>query len=96
MFYTVPSALYDLLLARLTDAIGDGSYFSGVLTFDFDTCSCLLRASLIVCRRTEQLPEGSFRVIDDLLPVWWEFHTASADAGELLNDFSFDEVRQRL
>ena len=52
-------------------------------------------ASVIVYRRVERLPEGDRDVIADLVPVWWEFHTAD-DGGEVLNDFSFSELRAYL
>ncbi len=94
MFFEVPLELYDEIRTRLTEAVGDKNYFSGTLAFLFEGISCRLRTSVIVCRRTERLPEGTFSVIDDLVPVWWEFHTESDDAGEMLNDFSFDELRR--
>ncbi len=93
MFLTVTPELYQEILARLTDAIGDRNYFSGSLEFVFEGIACRLRTSVIVSRRTELLPEGTFEVIDDLVPVWWEFHTESDEAGEMLNDFSFGELR---
>ncbi len=94
MFFEVPLELYDEIRARLTEAIGDENYFSGTLTFPFEGIFCRLQTSVIVYRRTERLPEGTFSVITDLVPVWWEFHTESDDAGEMLNDFSFDELRR--
>ena len=71
MFLTVTPELYQEILARLTDAIGDRNYFSGSLEFVFEGIACRLRTSVIVYRRTELLPEGTFEVIDDLVPVWW-------------------------
>ena len=50
---------------------------------------------MIVYRRRERLPEGDRDAIADLVPVWWEFHTA-VNGGEVLNDFSFSEVRALL
>ncbi len=94
MFFEVPPELYDEIRTRLTEAVGDENYFSGTLTFPFEDISCRMRTSVIVYRRTERLPEGTFSVIDDLVPVWWEFRTESDDAGEMLNDFSFDELRR--
>lgn len=94
MFFEVPLELYDEIRTRLTEAVGDENYFSGTLAFPFGDIFCRLRTSVIVYRRTERLPEGTFPVIDDLVPVWWEFHTESDDAGEVLNDFSFDELRR--
>ncbi|MDE5963388.1 MAG: hypothetical protein K2G58_05120 [Alistipes sp.] len=93
MFFTVTPELYDETSARLFELIGDENYFSGSLNFVFEGVSCRLRTSVIVYRRTERLPEGTFSVIVDLVPVWWEFHTESDEAGEMLNDFSFSELR---
>ena len=31
--------------------------------------------------------------VKDVVPVWWEFHTEAED-GEMLNDFSFNELRK--
>lgn len=94
MFFEVPLELYDEIRTRLTEAVGDENYFSGTLAFPFKGIFCRLRTSVIVYRRTERLPEGTFSVIDDLVPVWWEFHIESDEAGEVLNDFSFDELRR--
>ena len=91
MMYSVSSELYLEVAARLAEAIGGGSYFSGSLTFPFGDMECRLTASVIVYRRRERLPEGD----PDLVPVWWEFHTVGSD-GEALNDFSFSEVRALL
>lgn len=96
MFYTVTPACYDELCTRLTDAIGGRNYFSGTLAFDCEGVECTLVLSAVVYRRTERAPEGCCEPICDLVPVWWEFHTRPASGDELLNDFSFDEVRRRL
>ena len=88
MIYSVSTELYLEVAARLAEAIGGGSYFS----FAFGDTECRLTASVIVYRRVERLPEGDRDVIADLVPVWWEFHTAG-DGGEVLNDFSFSELR---
>ena len=95
MMYSVSSELYLEVAARLAEAIGGGSYFSGSLTFPFGDMECRLTASVIVYRRRERLPEGDRDAIADLVPVWWEFPTVRSD-GEALNDFSFSEVRALL
>ena len=58
MMYSVSSELYLEVAARLAEAIGGGSYFSGSLTFPFGDMECRLTASVIVYRRVERLPEG--------------------------------------
>mgnify|MGYP001511051275 FL=1 len=95
MIYSVSTELYLEVAARLAEAIGGGSYFSGSLSFAFGDTECRLTASAIVYWRVERLPEGDRDVIADLVPVWWEFHTAG-DGGEVLNDFSFSELRAYL
>ena len=94
MFYPVTPELYHETLIHLTDAIGAANYYSGTVAFDFDGIACRLLTSVIVYRRTERLPEGEYSLLTDLVPVWWEFHTESDEEGELLNDFSFDELRR--
>ena len=95
MMYSVSSELYLEVAARLAEAIGGGSYFSGSLTFPFGDMECRLTASVIVYRQRISAPDGQADVISRLVPVWWEFHTVRSD-GEALNDFSFSEVRALL
>ena len=95
MMYSVSTELYLDAAARLRDAIGDGSYFSGTLNFVYGEVECRLTASVIVYRERVRYPEGDRDEISDLVPVWWEFHTAD-EAGEFLNDFSFSELRSLL
>ena len=92
MMYSVSTELYLEVASRLRDAIGDGSYFSGTLTFDFGGVACRLTVSVIVCRERVRYPEGDRDEISDLVPVWWEFHTTGPE-GEMPNDFTFSEVR---
>lgn len=63
MIYSVSSELYLEVAARLAEAVGGGSYFSGSLTFPFGDTECRLTASVIVYRRRERLPEGDRDVI---------------------------------
>lgn len=95
MMYSVSSELYLEVAARLAEAIGGGSYFSGSLAFPFGDMECRLTASLIVYRQRERFLEGDRDAIADLVPVWWEFHT-TGDGGEVLNDFSFACLRTYL
>lgn len=89
--YCVLPELYLETAARLSDAIGDGNYFSGSVEFLFGDVACRLTASVIVYRSRISLPEGDRRPVTDLVPVWWEFHTIGDD-GEMLNDFGFSEL----
>ncbi len=92
MMYSVSTELYEEVAARLSEAIGGGSYFSGSLTFEWAGITCRLTASVIVYHKRVCFPEGDRDEISDLVPVWWEFHTTGCE-GEMLNDFTFSEVR---
>ena len=89
--YEITSRLYEETAERLCDAIGSGTYFTGSIEFNFEDTECRLTATVIVYRRHVELPEGEYEAIDDIVPVWWEFHTTGDD--EMLNDFSFATLK---
>lgn len=95
MIYSVSDALYEETKRRLVEQIADRGYFSGSVAFAFEGMECQLVTSCFVRRRRLVLPEGATEPVSDLVPVWWEFHTADAEA-ERLNDFSFASLRARL
>lgn len=91
--YTVTPRLYEIAARNLLDAIDDRHYFSGSVSFTFEDAECRLTASLIIYRKHCEMPEGVRTVIDDIVPVWWEFST-EGNEGEMLNDFSFGELKE--
>jgi len=91
--YRVSSALYNELAWRLAERIGRDGYFSGSIELETAGAECRLVLSAVVYRRRETMPEGESEIISDLVPVWWEFHTATEE-GEAINDFSFGELRK--
>ena len=90
--YSISPELYRQVTGRLSDAIGDGDYFSGSLDFVFGPVSCRLVVTVIVYRARVVLPEGERRPVADVVPVWWEFRT-DAGEGPTDNDFSFSELK---
>ncbi len=86
---------YELLLERLTEAVGGRHYFNGTVRaqgtgVDFQlTCSC------VVYRSAVEMPDGRRDEVTDLVPVWWELRSVGDD-GEVDNDFSFDTMRELL
>lgn len=90
--YSVSAELYREVTARLEAAIGDKGYFSGRIEGETDEVAWRLTVSVMVYRKRVSLPEGGEERIADAVPVWWEFHTTVPE-GEVLNDFSFAEVR---
>lgn len=93
--YLITPELYDLATDLLVERIGRSDYFSGTVEFEYGDVECRLTVSLIIYRRIERLPEGDRDCIDDVVPVWWEFHT-STEGSEVPNGFSFSEIRDRL
>ena len=95
MIYSVSIDLYEEVKERLLDAIDGRGYFSGHIDLTYEGWECRLVVSCFVHRREERLPEGTIHPVRDLVPVWWEFHTADREA-ERLNDFSFSYLRRLL
>ena len=93
MIYSVSPELYEQTARVLCDQIAERtSFLSGTFRFETQGIECALRTSFLIFRENEIYPEGSKKVIVDLIPVWWEFHTYH-QSEELLNDFSFEELR---
>lgn len=93
MTYPIIPELYGIVARKLLDEIGEKSFYSGSFSFDYGSKECRFVASIVIYRSKECLPEGDADRIDDLVPVWWEFHT-SDQAGERPNDFSFSELKE--
>ena len=83
--FQVSSELYDEIAIRLREAFGGGGFYSG-------SVECAVGETLC---SDDRWPEGCRRRLTDVVPVWWEFHTVTAD-GEVPNDFSFAELRPSL
>lgn len=89
----ISTEIYQAIARRLKAAVGDTNYFNGTVEYETEEFYSTLTLTSIVCRRNESLPEGDFSRIADLVPVWWEFSTVQ-ECGEVLNDFSFAELKQ--
>ncbi len=91
--YEISSELYLEVAQQLAVRFGDEGYFSGSIELEHREAECHLCLSAVIYRERVQLPEGrTVERIADVVPVWWEFHTF-INGVEVLNDFSFGEVR---
>lgn len=88
----ISSEFYDEVACRLLDAIGSKGYFSGSIECEVAGIACRLTASIILYRTRDERPDGDRFPITDAVPVWWEFHTVTPE-GEVINDFSFAELK---
>ena len=94
--YTISSKVYLEVAERLSALIGSLNYYSGWFEFESDELFCRMVLSIFIHRHKETLPEGRVvDVIDNIIPVWWEFHT-TLEQGEVLNDFDFAELKEYL
>ena len=91
--YDVLPELYQEVATKIIDQVGRRGYYSDALDFEWNGVECHMVLSAVVYRRTEQYPEGKSSVVADMVPVWWEFHTF-IDGEEVLNNFSFNEMRE--
>lgn len=93
--FTISDRLYAEIAEKLLEAIGRRSYFSGSVTLCDGDTECKLLTSLVIIRTTAEMPEGECDRIEEIIPVWWELSTA-VDGVEILNDFSFGDLKNFL
>lgn len=85
---------YMAVASKLVEAVGESGFFSGSVSVDTPEFYSTLTVSVIVYSEAVGTPEGVCERISDMVPVWWEFTTVLPEAGEILNDFSFGELRR--
>lgn len=91
----IDNKTYAEIARLLRDEIGDADYFNGSIDYDTDEFYSTLTTTSIIFRTETHCPDGVFRPITDVIPLWWEFTTTQA-TGETLNDFSFSELKPYL
>lgn len=94
--YTVSDRLIQVLADELLSRIGRNDYYSGSFDFEFEDICCQMVLSAVVYRDYYEDFEGSGYCVSDLSPVWWEFHTYDEEGDEILNDFSFNYLREHI
>lgn len=91
--YEITCSIYEKAAQKLCDELGRNGYYSGKIDFTHEEAECQMKASLIIYHKRLELPEGDIDIIEDLVPVWWEFHTY-IDGDEVLNDFDFSILKE--
>ena len=91
--YEISSEIYEKAALKLCDEMDDNGYYSGVINFTHGDAECRMVVSLIIYHKQVEMPEGRFVQIEDIVPVWWEFHTL-IDGVERINDFDFATFKE--
>ena len=91
--YQISSELYVEIVENLFNQLEGRGYYSGSFSFEYCGITCRMVLSAIVHYEPKDVSGGSVGGVKDVVPVWWEFHTEAED-GEMLNDFSFNELRK--
>ncbi len=89
----INSTLYERLADLLVDAIDGKEFYSDVIDFQHDQVECCFSATLMIYYREHRFPEGNEMQIENIVPVWWEFHSIEGER-ERLNDFDFALLNQ--
>lgn len=84
---------YRLLASELKERIGEADFFNSTVEYDTDRFYSTLTVTAIVYRSDVTAPQGRFSLIEDVMPVWWDFSTV-CDGRVCMNDFSFDSLRE--
>jgi hypothetical protein len=92
--YDISEELYRMAVGLLLDRINEQRYICEVIEFEYKEILCHLHISAVIYQQTSLYPEGEITAISDIIPVWWEFHTYNSEDVEILNTFSFNELRQ--
>lgn len=84
--YNITEDQYREVLERIVEEVSRRDYYSGKITGSFtDGTDWELRLTAVIYN------EGW--AIQDIVPVWWEFHTYDIE-DEFINDFQFYEIRE--
>ena len=93
MYQQISSDFYHEVALQLLDRLDGSGYYSGSFEFDYGSLTCRMVLSAVVYYDRSECATAYRSVVKDVVPVWWEFHTVTCD-GEVLNDFSFNELRE--
>lgn len=89
--------MYRAVAEKLAAEIKSREYYAGTIELEFEGLLCQLIATVIVYRKTVEMPGGGIdSAIGNIVPIWWEMHTVPSAGREVLNDFSFERLKELL
>ncbi len=92
---TINQPLYEQLSELLIEGINGKGFYSGAIEIEEEQADHRFSATLIIYYKEHIYPEGSIMQIDNIIPVWWEFHSTT-EQGEILNDFDFSTLKETI
>ena len=91
---------YAYVAASVAERIEGRSFFSGTIRTAHEGFESELITTLVIYRhKPTDTPNGPRQLIGDvyeIVPVWWEFHTYDPEGEEIMNDFSFSDLKPLL
>lgn len=93
----IPEAVYRKLGRQIRDDIGGTESYYGEAEYDNGTFYGKLIVNLRCYYEQIIAPDGRWEELDDVVPLWWEFHTFYIDEDEEQpNDFQFGHLKKYL
>ena len=96
-YFHIGDEIYRKMASELLDMIGARKCIFDV-SIDFEdkkgNSYLFTDSSIWAYRMTEQYPEGTMEVIDDLGSGWCEFHSYTPEGDEKTNDFQFNKLKE--
>lgn len=87
--------IYAALAEGMLENIGPRNSISTTLHVEDGDTTYLFMCSAVIYRRSEQRPDCDDEVISNVVPIWWELRSFRGE-DVILNDFSFDEMKEYL
>lgn len=84
--------IYAAIAQEMLDKIGDRNCISTSIEVEDGDLYFRFTLSALIYHQTVRAPEGTFEVISNVVPVWWELHSFLGEE-EVLNDATFDELK---
>lgn len=96
--HCIPEEVYGELATQLVEQIGAANYISNIRiqvetrTFDYE-----FEVSAVIYWRDIAAPDGNYKELGDVVPIWWELHSYEGDDRvEILNDATFDRIKEHI
>ena len=91
----IDDAIYKAIAKLIIEEIGGRNYVSNLsIEVEHNNTTYLFTISAYIYRCHIMAPDGEWDEIQDIVPVWWELHTYSADGDEVINDGDFKKVKE--